>query len=228
MSSHTFLERLDALIESKHLLKHPFYQAWTEGTVTKAQLQYYAGQYFQHVNAFPRYISSVHSNCDDLTVRQELLENLVEEEKGEMNHPELWMRFADATGISREEVQSMQPNRQTMALISTFFACTRSDNVASGITALYAYEAQIPEIAATKIEGLKKFYGIEGEQALSFFTVHQTADVVHRQVGRDILERLIVTEADAEVALAAAHATLDSLWVLLDGVIEHRPVARAS
>ena len=49
----TLLESLDGLIEKYHLLKHPFYRAWTEGTLSKESLQLYAEQYYQHVRAFP-------------------------------------------------------------------------------------------------------------------------------------------------------------------------------
>jgi pyrroloquinoline-quinone synthase len=45
----TLLESLDALIEEYHLLKHPFYQAWTKGTLSREALQLYAEQYYQHV-----------------------------------------------------------------------------------------------------------------------------------------------------------------------------------
>ena len=45
----TLLESLDALVAKHHLLKHPFYKAWTEGKLSKAQLGLYAEQYYQHV-----------------------------------------------------------------------------------------------------------------------------------------------------------------------------------
>ncbi len=53
----TMLDQLDGLIEKYHLLKHPFYRAWTNGTLSssKASLQLYAAQYYQHVRAlFPQ------------------------------------------------------------------------------------------------------------------------------------------------------------------------------
>ena len=35
---------------------------------------------------FPRYLSSIHSNCEDISVRQEILDNLIDEERGNDNH----------------------------------------------------------------------------------------------------------------------------------------------
>ena len=69
-------DRLDALIAEKSLLKHPFYQRWQAGELTLDELKGYACQYYQHVLAFPTYVSGTHANCDNLPDRQELLENL--------------------------------------------------------------------------------------------------------------------------------------------------------
>ena len=36
------LNRLDAMIDERHLLKHPFYTRWNEGTLPMEALQEYA------------------------------------------------------------------------------------------------------------------------------------------------------------------------------------------
>src|SRR5579883_2894811 len=88
-----FCEDLKAIVDRKHLLTHPFYIAWTEGKLTRTHLKHYAIQYFQNVLAFPTYLSAVHFNTphfdNAIVARQEILENLIEEERGENNHPAL-------------------------------------------------------------------------------------------------------------------------------------------
>ena len=96
-----FIDRIDNMIEEKHLLNHSFYKAWSAGELPKETIREYAAQYFQHVSLFPRYLSAIHSNCEDIKIRQLLLENLNEEEQGKENHPELWMRFAEGMGNTR-------------------------------------------------------------------------------------------------------------------------------
>ena len=59
---NNFWSEVDAILESKSLLKHPFYQAWTMGSLTREDLAYYAEQYYQQESNFPRYVSAVHSN----------------------------------------------------------------------------------------------------------------------------------------------------------------------
>src|SRR5208283_835503 len=95
---------LDRMVEERSLLKHPFYLEWTRGTLERSRLRDYAIQYYPHVAAFPRYLSAIHSRCADIVTRQALLENLIEEERGAENHPELWLRFAEALGVPRASV----------------------------------------------------------------------------------------------------------------------------
>ena len=88
----SFKQNVDSIIGSKSLLKHPFYVAWTEGKLSKDQLRQYAEQYFHNVLAEPTYLSAIHfntphlhteTNSGDISVRQEVLKNLISEEYGE-------------------------------------------------------------------------------------------------------------------------------------------------
>ena len=65
--SEAWWREVEAVLEAKSLLKHPFYQAWTMGTLTREDLAHYAQQYYQQEARFPRYLSAVHSNCPELT-----------------------------------------------------------------------------------------------------------------------------------------------------------------
>lgn len=79
------IDKLEKLIQQKHMLSHSFYQAWSCGALTKATLKAYAKEYYQHVKAFPTYISALHSRCDDPEIRRCLLTNLIDEESGHPN-----------------------------------------------------------------------------------------------------------------------------------------------
>jgi pyrroloquinoline-quinone synthase len=218
MKNSPFIEKIDAEIQQHHLLNHSFYKLWNEGALKKETIQEYAAQYFNHVSSFPRYLSAIHSNCDDIKVRQLLLENLVDEEKGNENHPELWMRFAEGMGNTRQDVRDTVMMDETRELVETFKKLSKSEKYHIGLAALYCYESMQPEISETKKDGLQKFYGIEDENTLKFFTVHMHADKWHRQVVRKMLAELSNTKEKQAEILEAVTSSLRALNNFLTGM----------
>jgi pyrroloquinoline-quinone synthase len=210
-------DRIDAIIAEKSILKHPFYQRWQAGGLTLNELKGYTCQYYHHVLAFPKYVSGTHANCDDLADRQELLENLREEEEGPANHPELWLQFGEALGLDRTDMTDATPLPETTSLDETFRRITKDSPFMAGIAALYAYESQVPEVAGTKMEGLKKFYGIKSPEGLRFFVVHHSLDVEHSKVTRNMVARYADTPEAEEQATKAVEEACDALWGFLDG-----------
>jgi pyrroloquinoline-quinone synthase len=211
------LTELDALIQEKHLLKHPFYQAWSRGELSHACLKEYAQEYYHHVKAFPTYISALHSRSDQPAIRRSLLKNLIEEEAGNPNHPDLWRDFAKALGSSEEELSAHQPNSDIQKLISTFQSVCRERPIAEGIAALYSYESQIPEICISKIDGLKKHYGMTQPKDWAYFQVHIAADQEHAQEERALLETQTTPENFPEIKSSADYI-LTALQQFLTGL----------
>jgi len=223
--SDAWWNEVEVILEKKSLLKHPFYQAWTMGTLTREDLAYYAQQYYQQESRFPRFVSAVHSSCPELTVRQMLLENLTHEESGPENHPELWLRFAGSVGADRESVQKAAMNAATQKCVETFKSLSQDDRWAVGLAALYAYEAQQPAVATTKIEGLKARYGLDSKDALGFFETHQTVDVWHAKTEKEVLLDQVRKDPELKNAVVTAVSqACDALNGLLDGVCEARGI----
>lgn len=213
-----FRIKLDGSIERYAMLKHPFYQLWSAGKLDLEVLREYAKQYYAHVKAFPTYVSATHSRCEDLKIRQMLLENLIEEERGEDNHPELWLRFAEGLGLSRDEVKNAELLPSTIDSVNRLKALTQSEDYRLGVAALYAYESQIPEVARTKRSGLTQFYDIEDSRAVSFFTVHEAADEWHREIELKVLSDACATDVDRQTVTESAGEAAKALWDFLTGV----------
>jgi pyrroloquinoline-quinone synthase len=170
------------------------------------------------VAAFPRYLSAIHSRCDDIATRQAILENLIEEERGAENHPELWLRFAEGLGVARERVLEAAPCAASRAIVRTYEQLCGEGPLAAGLAALYVYESQIPAVAAAKIDGLKRHYGIAGDSAIEFFRVHEQADVYHARAGAELIERHADSDQTRSAALESGRRALDALWAMLDAV----------
>ena len=210
-----FSKQLNEKLDKYHLLNHPFYKAWNEGKLTREIIKDYAEQYYQHVKAFPRYISATHSLCEDLNKRKILLENLQDEEKDGADHPKLWKNFAAAIGSDRKKIEDVKKEKFTSELIDNFFKNGRS-SYAEGLASLYTYERQIPEIAETKIKGLVNHYGVTSKEGLEFFEVHKAADVYHRQACEKLLDSM--SKEEQEKAEKSALSTAKYLWNFLTGM----------
>ncbi|MBV9576027.1 MAG: CADD family putative folate metabolism protein [Gammaproteobacteria bacterium] len=207
------IDKLNLIISEHHLLNHRFYQAWSNGELSREILQKYAAQYYDQPKSFPLFISRVHTNCPEIEARKVLLHNLVDEEIHGTDHPALWMQFAEGMGVSREIVLNEIPLPETKAMIAKFYELAERD-WKEGLCALYAYECQVPEISASKIAGLKKFYGIQDDKTLEFFTAHQAYDVEHAQQVAKLIERYVEPKQAEQATREAALA----LWGFLDGM----------
>lgn len=222
MNQH--LDSIDQQIAAKHLLTHPFYLAWTRGELSKEALKDYAQQYYHHVAAFPTYLSAVHAKCDDQPTRRQVLQNLIDEEAGTPNHPELWLQFADKLGASADEVRATEKQPETAALIDTFRSVCANGQTAEGLAALYAYESQIPTVSESKIDGLKKHYGMTDPKSYEYFSVHVEADREHAAAEREMLEQH-VNDSNAPAVKQSVDRVLNALWNLLSGVCHRHAIA---
>src|ERR1043166_6847316 len=208
MNEH--LGEIDNDVAGKHLLKHPFYLAWARGELSREALTDYARQYYHHVAAFPTYLSAAHAKSDDQPTRKLILANLIDEEAGSPNHPELWKQFANALGVSDVDLANTEKEPETANLIRTFRSICGNGSTAEGLAALYAYESQIPAICESKIDGLKKYYGFSDPKAYEYFSLHIEADKQHSAAERAMLAAKIDNH-NAESVRASVRRGLDAL-----------------
>ena len=221
----SFSNELQQRIAKYDLLCHPFYKAWSAGELTRDDLREYAADYYQHVAAFPTYLSALHSRLPDGELRREVLRNLCDEEIEGTCHADLWLDFAEGFGASRDDVCGRSVLPEVQQLISRFRQIAREGTTAEALAAFYAYESQVPRVAKEKANGLKNLYGADNKTC-SYFTLHQTADVHHSNVWLEQLETLVADDAAAgDQALNCAEAAAKALWNALDG-IERKRLAR--
>jgi pyrroloquinoline-quinone synthase len=218
MNTAEFCHELDSRIAKYDLLKHPFYRAWACGELTHQDLRSYAAQYFHHVAAFPDYLEMFESRPE---LPPALAAAVAENRAGEDGHAELWLDFAEGMGADRAHVAEGEQLGEIQQLIETFQSIARQGSPAEALAAFYAYESQVPRIAAEKARGLEQHYSADAKTC-AYFTVHQTADIYHAQVWS---EQLALEARDGESqtrALASAERIAQSLWKALDGIERER------
>lgn len=218
MTSQEFIQQLDTRIAKYDLLCHPFYKAWSEGKLTRNDLREYAHAYYHHVDAFPSYLDDFAARLPHGHLRHAVLATRDEESgaDGTRSHAELWLDFAEGMGGSRKPVAPPAP--AVKSLISHFHEVAREGTPEEALAAFYAYESQVPRVAAEKARGLREMYGAD-EKTYAYFTLHTTADIYHSNMWRNQLERIVDDNPAAEQhALAAAEKAAKALWDALDGI----------
>jgi pyrroloquinoline-quinone synthase len=228
MESREFFAELDRRIAKYDLLCHPFYKAWAAGELTRAELREYAGQYYNQVASFPVALSTLHRRLPAGDLRQAVLHNYWDEvgieQPDPRPHDEIWLDFAegmDGTRAPRNPILEMSD------LMALFHHLALHGATEEALAAFYAYESQVPRVAAEKARGLRQFYGAD-DQACKYFDMHQTADVHHAGVWREELGKLIAQGGDAEKALSAAETVAQALWRVLSGIERDRQTKRAA
>src|SRR5260370_14799277 len=177
------LARIAAAIAEKSLLKHPFYQDWQAGKLSREALQLYAAQYYQHVEAFPKHLRVLAARTEG-PLQGLIRENVAEEENPAGPHPKLWRDFAAAVGVGEDDITCCPALPGTQAVVQKFREICGDRPVAEAVAALYAYESQVPESSTTQIDGLKKFYGVKEPAGLADFEVREGAGKKHRAAWR--------------------------------------------
>ena len=228
MNSQPFFEALETRIARYDLLCHPFYKAWAAGELTREDLREYALDYYQHVEAFPTYLAAFALRQEDGDLRRAVLANMRDEQgaadattEGERAHSEIWMDFAEGMGAQRDDHRH-QSVPEVKALVKYFTQVATNGSAAEALATFYAYESQVPRVAAEKERGLRDQYGAD-ERTREYFRLHTTADVYHSNVWKQQLKMQV--EADPQTtgkALEAAEAAAKALWTALDGIEARR------
>ncbi len=177
-------DRLNTTVSKWSLLGHPFYQAWSAGTLQQEALGLYAHDYGTFIQCLPRGWEAL----GDLETAQE-----------EREHADLWSDFAAALGTRVEDQATSAGARALSATAARLF----SDPVTAA-GALYAFEVQQPATAQSKLDGLQTHYHLP-KDVEPYFEVHshnehESAKLLSRMDGFSTADQAVAVDACAEMA----------------------------
>jgi pyrroloquinoline-quinone synthase len=192
-----FFDRVDEVRQRWDVLRHTFYQRWSQGELSGNELAFYAGQYRHAVVA----LADAAEHAGDAGHAAE-----------ERSHVALWDGFLDTYGGERDAEATPDT-----AACAAAWADDARDRAAT-LTALYAIESAQPAISETKRLGLVEHYGAAPDSDTTrYFDLHAVLDVQHAAHARDELAA-ILRPGDEDRLVAEAERVLKANWRLLDGV----------
>src|SRR5271156_2138041 len=215
MHTQRIHEVLADAIVGRHLLTHPFYRRWEAGTLSEAELAAYAEQYRHIERELPLTLSTIAQALPEGRARELVEANLADELGTPEPHVELFESFARATGAA-PEARATPSTAALLAVVRT----TAANDPAAALAMIAAYEVQAADIAGSKGDGLRRYYGFD-EEGTRFWDVHRTQEVEHAGWSMDALTAL---DADLDVVQAAATVSADSWWLFLSEREELAPV----
>ena len=203
------IKRIDAMIEERSLLKHPFYQMWSDGKLMQESLAGYSKEYFQLVKAVPSFMTPIIEKAPDSVVSE-----LIINQQEESDHVKPWINFAGELGVSEDELIPYTGLTNTRKAV--FDLNELMNTFEGGACAMYAFEKEIPKISQTKLDGLAEFYGLTSDEATEYFKLHIEADIRHTASWRNILEKSSIDSNNlleiADKSISAQNLLLDSCY----------------
>ena len=186
-------QALDSEISNYNLLNHPFYQAWSAGELPIDALKCYAREYGAFISTLPKGWETL----NDLETAEE-----------ETEHIDMWADFAEGLNTRVSDARVPQVN----TLLETADKLFSDGETALG--ALYAFEAQQPETAKSKLAGLKTFYQLP-EKVEPYFETHSH----NEHEAEKLLARIAELSPDAQQTVVHACEQMSSaLWEALTGI----------
>ena len=206
----SIIQKIDQIIEERSLLKHPFYEMWSDGKLEFNSLAGYSKEYFQLVKHIPKFMEPLVNSAPD-NMKDELIFNMNEE----IEHIELWKKFAQSMQISNQELSDYKGLKKTNDSVSNLSSLMNSFSL--GACAMYAFEKEIPKISEIKLQGLKEFYGLDSKNATEYFEEHMEADIRHTASWRKIVEE---SNEDEGKIIQTVTKSVSAQNLLLDSCFE--------
>jgi pyrroloquinoline-quinone synthase len=204
-------------------IHHPFNVMLNSGRATPEQIRGWVANRYYYQIAIPIKDAAILSNCPDRAVRRQWVERVLNHD-GYGNDPggiEAWLRLAEAVGLTREHVESLQDVLAGVrfavdAYVNFARRAPWQEAVCSSLTELFA-----PEIHKQRLANWPEHYPWVDQSGLHYF--RSRVPLAQRDVaqGLDITLSYFRTAEQQHRALQVLKFKLDVLWSMNDAMAQH-------
>jgi len=211
--------RLQQVGRERYHHRHPFHSLMHEGKLSRGQLQAWALNRYCYQSRIPLKDAIILSRSEDRSFRVAWRKRIVDHdgEAGTNGGIERWLKLAEATGLTREQVQSgMGILPATRYAVNAYLDLVRSrtflEAVASSLTELFSRD-----LIALRMDALRKHYPwLSG--GLDYFTARLSQAPEDAKFAFEWVAEHARTRGEQEAAVAALRQKCDILWAQLDAL----------
>jgi pyrroloquinoline-quinone synthase len=220
-----FEARLRAIGTQRYHDKHPFNLRMHEGRLSRDEIQTWVRNRYYYQTRIPVKDSAILAKSGDSAFRREWVQRLHDHDgraPGE-GGLELWLRLAEAVGLAREEVASLDAvlpgvRRACDAYVDLVERADLLTAVAASLTELFA-----GDIMGKRIAAFERHYAWVDAEGLAYFRTRTTAAPRDAAFGLAFVVEHARTAHDQQRCIDALGRKCEILWSLLDAVeVAHR------
>jgi pyrroloquinoline-quinone synthase len=194
----------DAVLDHSAKVIHPFILRLMRGEYTRRQLQAWAKEGFHDKVQTIRndaMIVATAATLDEMKKQARVVASEAGVDGVGDSHPELWLRFGEGLGLSREEIMESEPTPLTQVILEAERYRSLSQRI-GGLPANMRMGERVSSIVFPMWGwALVEKYGVPREATI-WFQAHEEADEDHSQIGREvIISRATTPEVQREIWL---------------------------
>jgi pyrroloquinoline quinone (PQQ) biosynthesis protein C len=201
---------------------HPFVQKAMRGELRLRQIGGWLREFRSWADPSNKGIAVLWANTPDPEIRAELLENLMEEERGTSSnmgggHVALVNEALAEFGLSRDEIESPEMRYESWAFYHWWEVVLTKRSWIEGLAALSLAAEQINPIVFGKLaEALRKHYRVS-ERALRPFDVHASeVEIEHGKIADGAIVRYVTTAHLQDAVRFAVFHTAEMYYRFFD------------
>ncbi len=219
LTKDAFVAALHAQSENYHH-KHPFHIHMNAGRHSRAQIQSWVANRFYYQEMIPIKDAAIVSNCPYPAVRRVWIQRIIDHDGAAEGQGgiEDWLRFAEAVGLSREEVldeRHIVPGVRFAVDAYVTFARMHPwiEAVAASLTELFA-----PDLMQERIKAFESHYTWVAPAGLTYLRTRLIQAPRDATYALGLVTQYCRTREQQERAIAALEFKCDVLWSMLDAI----------
>lgn len=221
LSPEEFLAQLaEASFVNSPKVQHPFVLKLVKGEWSLNQIQEWAKEgYHDKVQTIRNdaMIVATAPTLEEMKKQASVLACEVGiESDGEPSHPELWIHFGEALGLTKKVIMDSKPTAITEIVLTAEHARSMMQKIGGLPANLRLGERVTSIVYPLWAEVLRTKYNVSKE-GVSFFTSHEGADEEHSEIGKQIVISRATTPEMQQEMWQHQERSVARQWVSYDG-----------